>query len=124
MDIKINIVIYGIKTEPANMSCSCTSGCDCDGACSPTLTQGDDFKSLEESFAAAGMNQHVSLEFRDLTEIDVALYPQVLTLVAKDRSLLPITEINGKISFYAGIKKEILHSLVKRILSKNAAEKE
>ena len=48
---KIHITIYDIKTEPVNMSCSCTSGCDCGGACSPSLTQADDFKSLEESFA-------------------------------------------------------------------------
>jgi hypothetical protein len=121
---KIHIVIYGIKTEPANMSCSCTSGCDCDGACSPSLTQADDFKNLEESFIAAGMNDRVALEFRDMTEINVALYPQVLSLVGKDRTLLPITEVDGKISFYSGIKKDALHLLVGRILAKKQQGKE
>jgi hypothetical protein len=101
----IEIVVYGLRNSPAHMSCSCDDGCNCGGTCDPLLTQEEEFIQLKEYLGEKRMAGDVSLEFRDLFEIDLSAYPELRDLIKKDRTLMPVTEIDGRICFYAGINK-------------------
>ena len=88
-------------------------GCSCGGAsCEPSETLGEAVENLGAFLSAEGF-RNVSVHLADPE--DAGCDPKMKELFEGHRELLPLTVINGKITFYSGLRKDMLLKVLKKL---------
>jgi hypothetical protein len=101
------IQIVGREKEPVN------PGCCCGGELTePAETVGEAVESLQEFLRSEGFR---NVQVRLADPEDPACDGKMKELAVGHEELLPLTVINGKITFYSGLKKDMVIKILRKL---------
>ena len=114
------IILFGEISKPVKSSCSSCSGCDdkTDHLCTeniPEVTSEKLALDLLESVKKSGLEDKISVVFKDINTEDLSEYKDVKTLINMSFSF-PILTVNKKIKYMGPFDSDVLLLDIKETL--------